>query len=143
MLSTNYRLTSQDRTRAMKVLQEHLRSGSIPVSEFKRRIELVKRAMRLSDLEVLFADLGGVPSESTEWRRELKVKGQQLRQLDIITMSTFIAVFLLLDIVLNVSWAWIALPGILLIPLVPRSLIGFSRRAEIIFQENCSPPAGV
>lgn len=136
MLSQNFRLNSNDKAQAVSALRSHFNNNKLSAEEFNDRKLLVAVADRLEDLETIFADLGGVPEATGSWRAALKKQGQQLEMLDISCIVIFLSIFGMLHFIIGAQWAWILLPAIVLVPMVPRFLVDFNREDEQLCFES-------
>lgn len=136
MDSRDYLLNSYDRTVAERTLEVHLKNGRLSTEDYTNRKLLIAVAENTTELEKIFADIGGTPDTSDTWNSIQDKHGRQLEVLDVICLGGFVAILGVAQFALNVEWAALLLPGIFLVPMIPRIIVDLNRQEELLYYES-------
>lgn len=157
-------LSDAERMHALNALGEHYAAGRLDSAEFYERSGEISSARTFSALHPSFRGLpGGVPLEQVDGhirmipdvsapavRRDtspaapqsaedelasLRDRGSTVETLDWIIIGITLVTFLVLQIVLGWSYAWIVWPSLIVTLSVPRLILKYSDDDEKVYEE--------
>jgi len=157
-------LSDAERMHALNALGEHYAAGRLDSAEFYERSGEISSARTFSALHPSFRGLpGGVPLEQVDGhirmipdvsapavRRDtspaapqsaedelasLRDRGSTVETLDWIIIGITLVAFLVLQIVLGWSYAWIVWPSLIVTLSVPRLILKYSDDDEKVYEE--------
>ncbi|NNH68879.1 DUF1707 domain-containing protein [Nocardia uniformis] len=153
-------LSHDERTHALDALAKHYADGRLDSAEFYERSGAVASARTFGALDAEFSGLpggvpltwkdglvvrvpipsdtgevtGGAPTAAVELSA-LRARGQIIESLDAIILGITLVSFLVLQLIVGWSFAWIIWPSLIVTLTIPRMVLRFSESDEEVYED--------